>query len=164
MRNQSYPDFALTVLEPMIGTVSDPAQQDAMWGAAETKFAGRSDLVAEILMNRASLWEQKQATAKAGNFYLEIVDRYCNAGPFVIPALAKAEELLGDQKTKVLQLYGQSWAKIQKPEDMAGPFMEQSNWFRVGTMYGEKLEAAGQTGAAQRVYAMLGVKQGTGGK
>jgi hypothetical protein len=159
----SYPDFALTVLEPMIGTVSDAAQQDAMWAAAETKFQGRSDLVAEILMNRAALWEQKQATAKAGNFYLEIVDRYCNAGPFVIPALAKAEELLGDQKGKVLQMYSQSWAKIQKPEDMAGPFMEQSNWFRVGRMYGEKLELAGQTGAAARVYGMLGVREGTGG-
>lgn len=158
----SYPDFALTVLEPMIGTVGDAPQQDALWAAAETKFQSRADLSAEILMNRATLWEQQQATAKAGNFYLEIIDRYCNAGPFVIPALAKAEELLGDRKEKVLALYGQSWAKIQKPEDMAGPFMEQSNWFRVGQMYAKKLEGAGQPGAAARVEAMLGAGGGGG--
>ncbi len=81
----------------------------------------------------------------------------------MIPALVKAEDLLSDKK-KVALLYQQSWAKIQKPEDMAGPFMQQSNWFRVGAMYAEKLQAAGETHAAGQVMATLGVKSDTLGQ
>ena len=92
-----------------------------------------------------------------------MVDRFCNAGPFVIPALAKAEDLLADKK-KVALLYQQSWAKIQKPEDMAGPFMQQSNWFRVGALYAEKLQGVGETRAADQVMAALGVKSDTLGQ
>lgn len=157
MCGEKYPDFALTVLEPMIGTVADPVEQDKLWQAALTKFTGRADLSAEILMNEAELWEKRGQKEKAGRLYLQVIDRFCNAGPFVIPALAKAEELLSDKK-KVAMLYQQSWAKIQKPEDMAGPFMRQSNWFRVGAMYAEKLQGIGETGAANRVMATLGVR------
>ncbi len=153
-----YPDFALAVLAPMIATVDDPATQDRLWQTAFQKFQARADLAAEILMDRAALWEKQNATEKAGNVYLEIINRYCNAGPFVLSALAKAEELLGDHKEKVLQLYAESWARIQKPEDMAGPFMQQSNWFRVGAMYADRLTAAGQSRQAQAVYGVLGVE------
>jgi hypothetical protein len=163
MCGEKYPDFALTVLEPMIGTVNDPVEQDKLWQAAATKFTTRADLSAEILMNEAALWEKQGQKEKAGRLYLQVIDRFCNAGPFVIPALAKAEDLLGDKK-KVAMLYQQSWAKIQKPEDMAGPFMQQSNWFRVGAMYAEKLQAIGETRAASQVMATLGVRGDTLGQ
>ncbi len=163
MCGDKYPDFALSVLEPMIGTVADPVEQDKLWQAAATKFTTRADLSAEILMNQAALWEKNGQKDKAGRLYLQVIDRFCNAGPFVIPALAKAEDLLADKK-KVALLYQQSWSKIQKPEDMAGPFMQQSNWFRVGAMYAEKLQNAGETRAAEQVMATLGVKSDTLGQ
>ncbi|HUO09154.1 MAG TPA: hypothetical protein VM008_12680 [Phycisphaerae bacterium] len=163
MCGEKYPDFALTVLAPMIGTVSDPVEQDKLWRAAATKFTTRADLSAEILMNEAAMWEKQGQTDKAGQIYLLVIDRYCNAGPFVIPALAKAEELLNDKK-KVVLLYQQSWAKIQKPEDMAGPFMQQSNWFRVGAIYAAKLQAAGEARMADQVLGTLGVKDTTAGQ
>jgi hypothetical protein len=160
---EKYPDFAAALLEPMIATIEDPKQQIQIWDAAFNQFQSRQDLGAEIRMRQAKVWEAANEPAKAGKCYEEVIARYANAGPFVIPAVAGCEKLLAGKEDKILKLYEQTWAKTQKPEGMAGMFMMQSNWFKVGTMYAEHLKAAGQSAKADTVMGQLGVKNAAGG-
>lgn len=154
---QRYPDFALTVLTPMIETVDDPREQDALWIAAFRIFQARSDLAASILMARAQLWEQQKNVPLAGQCYLEVIDKYVDAGPFVLAALLGAEDLLRNSgKTdRIVALYEQTWAKCRRPEGSASQFMQQSNWYRVGSMLVDKLVDARQDQRAAAVRAQL---------
>jgi hypothetical protein len=160
---EKYPDFAAALLEPMIATIEDPQKQIQIWDAAFNQFQSRQDLGAEIRMRQAKVWEAANQPAKAGKCYEEVIARYANAGPFVIPAVAGCEKLLAGKEDKILKLYEQTWSKTQKPEGMADPYMTQSNWFKVGVMYAEKLQAAGQGAKAEAVMGQLGAKNAAGG-
>ena len=151
-----YPDFALSVLGPMIETVDDPADQNTLWNGAFNMFKNRSDLAAEIRMGQAHMWEKHEQKNKAGQCYMDVIERYCNAGPFVLDALSQAEELLSGKADKILSLYEQTWTRIQRPQQMAGPFMKQSNWYKVGRMYAGKLQSAGNTTKAKDILAQIG--------
>lgn len=142
---ERYPDFYFDVVSPMIESIPDATAQDELWARAFEVFQGRHDLAAAVLAARAHLWEQAGEPARAGRCYEEIISRYANAGPFVVPALKQAEQILraGGGEGKILQLYREAFSLIQKPQDMAGPFFQQSNWYRVGSLLADHLDAAG---------------------
>lgn len=152
-----YPDFTLAILAPMIETVSDPGQQNAMWNAAFTLFQSRFDLAASIRMHQAELWESQSDTSKAGTCYMDVIQRYADAGPFVMDALKHAEKLLTDsgQAAKVLLLYQACWARTVPPPPEYSQILSESNWYRVGKLYADKLHDAGQDAASQAVLAKL---------
>jgi len=152
-----YPDFALVILKPMIESVDDVKEQDRLWSNAFNLFQKRADLAAEIRMEQAELWEKQNNIARAGECYMDVINRFANAGPFVITALSKAEKLLRDSKKddRIVTLYETTWTKLIRPRDMAGPFMTQSNWYRVGTIYASKLAEAGDKQKADAVKAQL---------
>ena len=157
-----YPDFTLALLTPMVKTIEDPKEQNKLWNAAFTMFAGRSDLAASVRMAQAEMWEKHEQPDSAGQCYMDVIERFANAGPFVLEALAKAEETLvrTNRADRVPVLYQQTWSKIQQPKDMAGPFATQSNWFRVGSRYAKKLEEAGNTQQAAAVVSQLETRVG----
>lgn len=152
-----YPDFTLAILTPMIQTVSDPAEQNAMWNAAFSMFQSRFDLAASIRMQQADLWETQNDTAKAGACYMDVIQRYADAGPFVLEALKHAEKLLTDsgQADKVLLLYQACWARTVPPPADYSQILAESNWYRVGKMYADKLRAAGNAAAADAILDKL---------
>ena len=82
-----YPDFTLSILMPMIQTISDPKQQNAMWNSVFTMFQSRFDLAAAIRMQQAAAWEAQGNTPNAGACYMDVIDRYADAGPFVLCAV-----------------------------------------------------------------------------
>ncbi len=151
-----YPDFALAVLKPMVQTVDDVAEQNRIWNAASAVFAGRADLSAEIRMAQAAMWVEAGKPQLAGQCYEDVITKYANAGPFVLKALAGAEAMLAQtgQRDKVVTLYGDTWKRINKPQD-AGIAVPQSNWYVVGKMYAEKLGEAGDKAKAQAVKGAL---------
>jgi len=153
---KKYPDFALLMLEPIIASVEDANTQNQWWDVAFTMFQGRHDLCAAIRMYQAQLWENQKQPAKAGQCYEDVINRYTNAGPFVISALLGAEQLLQDKPDKALLLYEQTYAKVRKPRENA--FLEQSNWFRIGQMYMTKLRESGKTREADVIAGQLGIK------
>jgi len=153
---KKYPDFALLMLEPIIASVEEANTQNQWWDVAFDMFQGRHDLCAAIRMFQAQLWESQKQPAKAGKCYEDVIDRYTNAGPFVISALLGAEKLLQDKPDKVLLLYEQTYAKVRKPRENA--FLEQSNWFRIGQMYMTKLRDSGKTREADVIAGQLGIK------
>ncbi len=152
-----YPDFALAVLAPMISTIEDTTKQNALWNAAFDRFQARADLAAEIRMRQAAMWEKQKDIQKAGLCYMDVINRYVNAGPFVLDALVGAEQALRDAGTpdKVLLLYEQTWTKCQRPQDMAGEFMRESNWYVVGSMLEKRLIQARMNPQAAAVHAAL---------
>lgn len=156
---KKYPDFTLTVLMPMVQSIEDPKEQDTLLTNILPLFSTRMDLSASIRMAQASLWESQNQPDRAGQCYMEVVQRYCNDGPFVLAALAGAEKLLKAEKrpADVLVLYEQAWGRTKKPVDFAPEFVAQSNWFRIGKLYAQKQKDAGDTTKAAEVEATLGV-------
>lgn len=154
---QRFPDFSLSILIPMIESVEDVKEQDQLWNTVFRSYQGRHDLAAEVRMKQAEMWERQGEINRAGDCYLDVIRRYANAGPFVIVALAKAEKLLCDSNraAEVPSLYAATWQSIQRPQDMAGQFAVQSNWYRVGMLYANKLEEAGQSQMAAQVRAAV---------
>lgn len=153
-----YPDFTLAILAPMVSTIPDANEQDRLWANVIFPiFQNRFDLAASVRMHEAEMWESHNQPDKAGLCYLDVVERYANAGPFIIDALKGAEKLLNETKRgdKVVTLYAQTWAKTKKPTESAAQFMTQSNWYRVGKLYAKKLHAAGDEPKARFVEAEL---------
>lgn len=153
---QKYPDFMLAIVEPMIQTIDDVREQNALWNAAFSALRNRADLAAYVRMQQAAMWERAREPDNAGLCYVDVIEQFANAGPFVIEALQRAERTLRNTRRddRVLALYEQTWSRIRKPSESA--FMEQSNWFRVGAMYLERLEQANQSRAAAAVRSQLG--------
>ena len=56
----------------------------------------------------------------------------------------------------MLTLYERAFNSIKKPKDMAGPFFRQSNFYRVGKMYAQRLEEAGLGQQAEAVRRKIG--------
>ncbi len=154
---EKYPDFVLEVLTPMVQTVEQPAAAHEIWEAAMKLFKDRPDLSAAVRMQQASVWEKANLPMKAGLCYQDILKRYPDAGPFVIDALEKAESILraANRDRGVLELYKQTWSSISRPPRMASPFLAQSNWIRVGQMYADRLQEAGDTNELRRVQTEL---------
>jgi hypothetical protein len=143
---QKYPDFTLAVLEPMVDTVADPAEQSRIWDAAFSKFQNRPDLAAEIRMHQAALWKKTGDLNKAGICYEDVIHRFINAGPFALRAVTGAEEILKQlgQESKVLDLYAGAAKLVAKPDQpMAPEFFQQSNFFKLREAYAKKLDEAG---------------------
>jgi hypothetical protein len=153
-----YPDFELAVLDPMIRTVDDPQEQNRLWNAAFESFARRADLAAAVRMAQAELWLGQGEPAKAGQCYEDVILRFANSGPFILEALRRAEGLLQDHgdSRRILMLYERAWSGIRRPKDMAGIFVRQSNWYRVGDLYARHLQQAGLPDQAAAVRRTIG--------
>lgn len=155
---QKYPDFTFAILKPMVRTVDDTTEQNRIWEAAFKMFDKRPDLAAATRMEQGQMWEKAGNKKNAGMCYEDIINRFTTAGPFVIDALDKCEKSLVDLKMndKVLTLYKQTWSKIPAPQGFASPIIRFSNWYRVGSLYADRLETAGKQVDAQNVRRKLG--------
>jgi hypothetical protein len=108
------------------------------------------------------MWEAAGEMNKAGQCYEDIINRFVNDGPFVLEALARAEKILQDMdQKKVLLLYEQTWSKIKKPKYTGNEFSRQSVWYRVGSIYMDRLELAGDAPKAAAVKSKLDAVAGT---
>lgn len=152
---RKYPDFALAMLQPMIQRVADPAEQQKLWDGAFRLFARRSDLAAEIRMAQGKLWEEQGEPRRAGRLYQDVINRYLDAGPFAIRALRRAEAMLEESglQDRIPRLYASAWERVKRPD--ANAFIRQSNWYRIGKLYADRLEDAGQNNRANAIRQSL---------
>ena len=153
-----HPDFYLEILRPMIESIDDIDDQNALWNKAFGLFKQRSDLAAEVRMAQATMWAKAGDDANAGKCYEDVIARFANAGPFVLAALFEAEQLLlqAGQDRKVLMLYDRAFKTIEPPEQLSSPFRRQSNWYKVGRLYADRLDAAGFAERAASLRQNLG--------
>ncbi len=157
MCGRKYPDFVASVVVPMIQSVEDINQQEQFWLRSVRYFGRRFDLQAELQMARAKMWEDDGQLMQAAKCYEGIWrnPQLANAGPFVLEALSRTEDLLEKAKRDEMipKVYEASWKIIRRPKPSA--FMHQSNWFRVGRRYKRVLEKFGETRKAEAVTAQL---------
>jgi len=154
---KNYPDFTIAVLKKIIASVKDINEQEQLWQSAFREFGRRKELAAEILLARAHMWDQAGQTVKAGQYYLDILNQYANDGPFVIEALLRTEEQLkkAGLTARIPRLYQQTLARIFKPGKYNPQFRKLSNWYRVASLYHQRLLDAGLKSQAARVLQMI---------
>lgn len=153
-----YPDFALAVLTPMINSVKDVHQRVRLWNRVFPWFADtRFDLAARIRMMQAAAWEKVKKDNRAGQYLMYVINRYTNAGPFVITALEKAARILAGQghKKRILTLYEQTWLRIKPPPRDMLAFETESAWYQVGKQLETMLKTQGHTHMANKVADQL---------
>ncbi|MEZ6244158.1 MAG: hypothetical protein R3B57_14080 [Phycisphaerales bacterium] len=163
-----YPDFMVWLLEPMIASVEDTGEQTKLWGWLYGQLRSRPDLASRVLMNQGDLMRRTGDPAAAWTAYMEVVNRYSNAGTAVVDALTSAEEMVRQEKSgdsKVVErdlipMYQRAWQGITHPRQMAGAFRAQSNWYRVGDRLRELNEEAGKQAQADAISKSL---NGSGG-
>ncbi len=154
MCGSKYPDFTLALLKPMIQTVEDVAQQDALWDSVERLFRRRPDLRAEVLVARAAMWEKQGENDRAGRCYERVIQRHINDGPFVIDALENTARMLKSlgKADRIPSMMQQAWKRCNLPgTTAAAEFATQSNWYRIGMMYASALTEAGRDAEAREV-------------
>jgi hypothetical protein len=152
-----YPDFTMAILKPMIESIKDTTEQNKLWEVVYKMFAKRLDLAAEVRVSQGEMWLAAGDVKQAGMAYEKVITGFANAGPFVINALKRTEELLikANHPDRVVDLYAQTWARTERPKQMGPEFFTQSNWFKIGKLYVAKLETAGQNDKAAKVRGDL---------
>ncbi len=153
-----YPDFIMAVLTPMILTVKNVNQQNRLWNREFMLFEHtRFDLAGEVRMYQAAMWKKAGHLNRAGECYMDVINRFASAGPFVLGALAGAQDILRQQghKNRVLKLWEMAWLKIKPPSRVLGIFMKESDWYRVGKILESKLVAANHVNLAQKVQNQM---------
>jgi hypothetical protein len=154
---QKYPDFTFSVLQPMVSTIADVELQNRIWNDTFRMFQSRQDIAAGIRMQQAAMWERVGEVDKAGAAYEDVLNRFPNAGGWVMDALSEAEAKLIslDRAGDVPTLYERTWARIPAPTQMRSDLIQASNWHRVGTALAARLEVAGRPGEAREVRLKL---------
>lgn len=154
---KKYPDFTLMMIEPMVQSIDDVKQRNRLWESVYKMFPHRHDLAAHVRMAQGKMWEAEGDYKRAGRCYYAVITQFANAGPFVIDALQRTEQMLirAGRASKVVELYAKTWDAIKRPGGMAGVFATQSNWYKVGQLYVQKLRQAGQTRRAATVESRL---------
>ncbi|MBV8782374.1 MAG: hypothetical protein JO353_13335 [Phycisphaerae bacterium] len=150
-----HPDFAMEILDPMILSVADAQAQSNLWDTVFPIVQRRPDLAANVRMHQAAIWRKNNDLAKAGICYQDVIQHFINAGPFALPALRGAEEVLVqmNRKEHVLDLYAMAAKTVTPPEQtMASDIVHQSNWYKVREAYAHKLEEAGNSQEAAKVH------------
>ena len=61
----------------------------------------------------------------------------------------------GSTPVQVANMLRDMWRKTKKPGKMSGQFVTQSNWYRVGGLYLDALNAAGNANDAKSVKTQL---------
>jgi hypothetical protein len=157
---RAYPDFSLQILIPMIQTVENPHDQDALWNSAMSTYRSRPDLAAQIRLLQGALWDKAADRAKAWAAYQDVIDHYAKAGPYLVEATRRQESLLKAAKkdSDILPLYEHVWKSTTRPAGESLEFAQASSWFQIGILYAQRLDSAGRTKDADKVKATLGVQ------
>jgi hypothetical protein len=140
----------------MVRTVEGSTDQNALWNNLFNMFQAHPDLAAAVRVEQARMWTKLKQTALAGQCYEDVLNRYANAGPFVLDAVRGAEGLLqSTDPTKVVLLYERAWTQVKPPPRVGPEFMAGSVWYRLGQMLANRLEQAGQQTQAEQVKSQI---------
>jgi hypothetical protein len=152
-----YPDFTWTFLAPLVQSEPDLGRQAWIWDRCAVMFQSRPDLAAAAGLEQGKMWERAREPARAWACYEDVVRRFANAGPFVVLALERLEQLLPEEDSgRVLALYNAAWSLVERPGLRAR--LDDSNWFQIGRMYADRLEKGGWPDRAWAIRNQIGQK------
>jgi tetratricopeptide (TPR) repeat protein len=155
---RSAPDFYVHTLEGLIESEPSPDARLELWDDVYTSVRKRRpDLAAFALERQAMIHETLHQSGEAIKLYRKIIDDYHDAGPFVIKALEKAEQVYRRENKPQLavRMYQVTFQRTSKPSGVGGELLGASNWYRIGQRYAELLDEAGQSRQADQVRQEL---------
>ncbi|MEM1445539.1 MAG: hypothetical protein AAGF84_05745 [Planctomycetota bacterium] len=154
---ERYPDFMVEMLFPILRTLDSDERQIEVWDAALKKVRHRSDLSAWIRITQGRLWERMGNPSRAAASYEDVVRKHANDGPYVLYALQEYEQLLQDagRPERIPLLYREAFGEMDLPDRSASQFARQSNYYKVGSLYVEKLREAGDQRTAERIATKI---------
>ncbi|MDX9912660.1 MAG: hypothetical protein RBS39_12595 [Phycisphaerales bacterium] len=156
-----YPDFAVEMLEPMAEGEKDPKARRRVYGELAASIRNRPDLSARLRIGEARAARASGDMASAYDILLGVIRGYAKEGPFVLPAIVEAEDMLrtaGRPTGEVIDLWRDAWSRTHKPTGRSVEAYRGSMWFRIGSMYAERLEKAGLAIEADKARRELGIR------
>ena len=154
---RNYPDFAVTMIQPLIDGLPDPESRAAAWQAAGRRYGHNVDVAADIALAQAKLWQKAGRDDLALQRCEDVIRKCSKSGPRVVEAAQLAESILVAQSREdlVVRLYAAAFESLIPPDAMASMFARQSAWHQVGTRYGYWLEQTGDDAAAAKLARRL---------
>lgn len=153
------PDFALEVLEAMIGGLNDANRSGNLLDrVAALLQSSRPDLAARALLAAGDAYNAAGNEDEAGKRYERIAKTYANDGPWVLDAVQRVLAVLDQQGRLAAQgpVYVESvFDRVKKPEFMSSEWARQSNWYQLGMLLSETLSRTGRAGQAVDVMRQI---------
>lgn len=153
----SYPEFSWRMIEPMITSIPDAQERVRTLDRFAGVFSSRGDIVGQILMQEARLFEAAGDLTAAGRCYDRIISDHANDGPFAFDAVLSGAKILRHQGNGmgIIQFVQRAFGNMEAPKGISPIFARQTNWYRCGSMLVDALRAAGQGQQADRIRAQM---------
>lgn len=150
------PDTLTDIVELLLGAVSESATQVEVLERAMPRLRGRSDLQAWVRLKQGEVFESMGDLDMAWRAYDDVTRRFLNKGPFAIEAIDRMLAMLArsGKQGPDLDLLKRTFSEAERPFALGG-FRSQSNWYRIGTRYADRLHAAGAAAAADEVLRQI---------
>jgi transglutaminase-like putative cysteine protease len=153
---EAYPEQSCQMILELVPTLEEPAKRDAAYKKSLAVYGRRPDLKGKILLAIGDEAREKGDAKQAIRIY-QAAAMECVAVPdIVLPAAAKAEELLVADKKKdeAMRMYQALFAKTSK-EDCALEIRKETSNYKLGTRLAELLREAGNKDAAEKIMSSL---------
>ncbi len=153
----AFPEQSCKMILELVPTVEEAAKRDATYKKSMAIYGRRPDLKGRILLAMGDDVRQRGQTARAILVYQTAAEQCIVVPDVVLPAAAKAEELLvaNDKKAHVLRLYQKLFAKTTRSPGAALEVRKQTSNYKLGKKLVDLLKANGKFQAAEQIRASL---------
>jgi len=152
----AYPEQSCQMILELVPTLEEPAKREMAYKKSLAVYGRRPDLKGKILLTLGDEAREKGDAKQAIRIYQTAAVECVIVPDIVLPAAAKAEELLmADQrKAEAMRMYQALFAKTAK-EDCAVEIRRETSNYKLGTRLADLLREAGNNAAAERIMSSL---------
>jgi hypothetical protein len=153
---EAYPEQSCQMILELVPTLEEPAKREAAYKKSLAVYGRRPDLKGKILLALGDEAREKGDTKQAIRIYQTAAMECVVVPDIVLPAAAKAEELLVADKRKpeAMRMYQSLYAKTTK-EDCALEIRKETSNYKLGARLAELLREAGNKDAAEKIMSSL---------
>jgi len=153
---EAYPEQSCQMILELVPTLDEPAKRESAYKKSLAVYGRRPDLKGKILLAVADEAREKGDTKQALRAYQAAAMECVVVPDIVLPAAAKAEELLVADKKKpdALRMYQALFAKTSK-EDCSIEFRRETSNYKLGTRLADLLKEAGNKAVAEQIMSSL---------
>jgi hypothetical protein len=153
---EAYPEQSCKMILELVPTLEEPAKREAAYKKSLAVYGRRPDLRGKILLTIADEAREKGDTKLAIRIYQTAAMECVIVPDIVLPAAAKAEELLvaDKKKAEAMRMYQVLFAKTTK-EDCSIEFRKETSNYKLGTRLADLLKEAGNKEMAERIKSSL---------
>ena len=154
---KEYPEHSCEMILQIVPTLPEEAKREKAYKRALAVYGRRPDLKGKILLALAEESRTAGQNKKAVRIYQAAAVECIQVPSIVIPAAARAEELLvaENRRSAALRMYNMLFRKTSKRTSASEEVRRGTSHYKLGTRLAELLRAAGKAEAAKRITASL---------